>query len=43
MDHTGMVLSFENETGAGQILAYEVFPGILLSCSDFHLERFESD
>ncbi len=36
MDHTqdsGVLLFFENETGNGQILAYEVFPGILLSYS----------
>ncbi len=45
MDRTkesGEVLCFENETGTGQILAHEVFPGILLSYSHFHLERCES-
>ena len=46
MDHGNdcpLRLSFENETGTGQILAYEVFPGILLSYSNFHLERCESN
>ena len=37
-----MRMRFENETGTGQIRAYEVFPGILLSYSDFRLERCES-
>ena len=46
MDHTkdpGVLLCFENETGTGKILAHEVFPGILLSYSDFHLERCETN
>ena len=38
-----MLMKFENETGTGQIMAYEVFPGILLSYSDFQLERCESN
>lgn len=37
-----MLMTFENETGTGRILAYEVFPGILLSYSDFQLECCES-
>lgn len=37
-----MLINFENETGTGQIRTYEVFPGILLSYSDFHLEQCES-
>ena len=40
---SGILLNFENETGTGQIQAHEVFPGILLSYSDFHLERCESN
>ena len=46
MDHTKdseVLLCFENETGTGQILAHEVFPGILLSYSNFHLERCDSN
>ncbi len=46
MDHTKdpeVLLCFENETGTGQIRAYEVFPGVLLSFSRFHLERCESN
>ncbi len=38
-----VLLRFENETGTGQIEAYEVFPGILLSYSNFHLEQCESN
>ncbi len=46
MDHTNdssMVFRFENETGTRQIQAYEVFPGILLSYNNFHLEKCESN
>ena len=45
MEHkedSGALLCSENETGRGQILAHEVFPGILLSCSNFQMERCDS-
>ena len=42
-ENEGMMMRFENETGVGQIQAFEVFPGILLSYSDFELEQCESN
>lgn len=42
-ENESMVMRFENETGVGQIRAFEVFPGILLSYSDFELEQCESN
>ena len=36
------VWQFRNETGDGTMTTYEVFPGVLLSFNDFHMERFES-
>ena len=38
-----ILMKFKNHTGRGQIRAYEVFPGILLSYSDFSLEQYESN
>ncbi len=36
------VWQFRNETGDGTMTTYEVFPGVVLSFNDFHMERFES-
>ena len=36
------VWQFRNETGDGTMTTYEVFPGVMLSFNDFHMERFES-
>lgn len=36
------VWQFRNESGDGTMTAYEVFPGVMLSFNDFHMERFES-
>ena len=38
-----MRMKFENSTGTGTIDAYEVFPGIFLSYSNFKLEKCESN
>ena len=38
-----MQIRFENSTGTGTIDAYEVFPGIFLSYSNFKLEKCESN
>lgn len=36
------VWQFRSETGEGTMTAYEVFPGVMLSFNDFHMERFVS-
>ena len=36
------VWQFRNETGDGTMTTYKVFPGVVLSFNDFHMERFES-
>ena len=36
------VWQFRNETGDGSMTAYEVFPGVMLSFNDFHMERYHS-
>ena len=36
------VWQFRNETGDGTMTVYEVFPGVMLTFNDFHMERFES-
>lgn len=36
------VWQFRNETGDGTITTYEVFPGVIPSFNDFHMERFQS-
>lgn len=36
------VWQFCNETGEGTMTAYEVFPGVMLSFNDFHMERYHS-
>ena len=36
------VWQFRNETGDGTMTAYEVFPGVMLSFNDFHMERYHS-
>ena len=36
------VWQFRNDTGDGTMTAYEVFPGVMLSFNDFHMERYES-
>ena len=42
-DASGKIrMTFNNETGAGTIDCYEVFPGIFISCSAFKLEKCES-
>ena len=33
---------FANGTGDGTMTACDVFPGVVLSFNDFHMERFES-
>ena len=35
------VWQFRNETGDGTMTVYEVFPGVMLSFNDFHMERYE--
>ena len=34
------VWQFRNDTGDGTMTAYQVFPGVLLSFNDFHMERY---
>ena len=34
------VWQFHNESGDGTMTAYEVFPGVMLSFNDFHMERY---
>lgn len=34
------VWQFCNETGEGTMTVYEVFPGVMLSFNDFHMERY---
>lgn len=36
------VWQFRSETGDGTMTVYEVFPGVMLTFNDFHMERFES-
>ena len=36
------VWQFRNETGDGTMTAYDVFPGVILSFNDFHMERYLS-
>ena len=36
------VWQFRNETGDGTMTVYEVFPGVMLSFNDFHMEYYES-
>ena len=36
------VWQFCNETGDGTMTAYTIFPGVMLSFNDFHMEYFES-
>lgn len=36
------VWQFRNETGDGTMTAYELFPGVMLSFNDFHMESFDS-
>ena len=36
------VWQFRNETGDGTMTTYDVFPGVVLSFNDFHMESFES-
>lgn len=36
------VWQFRNETCDGTMTAYEVFPGVMLTFNDFHMERYES-
>lgn len=37
------VWQFRNETGDGTMTAYDVFPGVILSFNDFHMERYHSN
>lgn len=36
------VWQFRNETGDGTMTVYEVFPGVMLTYNDFHMERYRS-
>lgn len=36
------VWQFRNETGEGTMTVYEVFPGVMLSFNDFHMEQYHS-
>ena len=36
------VWQFRNETGEGTMTTYEVFPSVMLSFNDFHMERYDS-
>ena len=36
------VWQFRNESGEGTMTAYEVFPGVMLSFNDFHMEHYHS-
>ena len=36
------VWQFRNESGDGTMTAYEVFPGVMLTYNDFHMERYHS-
>lgn len=36
------VWQLSNETGEGTMTAYEVFPGVMLSFNDFHMENYHS-
>lgn len=35
------VWQFRNETGDGTMTTYQVFPGVMLSFNDFHMERYD--
>ncbi len=37
------VWQFCNETGEGSMTVYEVFPGVMLSFNDFHMEQYQSN
>ena len=37
------VFQFRNETGEGTMTMYEVFPGIMLTFNDFHMQYYESE
>ena len=37
------VCQFRNETGEGTMTIYEVFPGVMLTFNDFHMQYYESD
>lgn len=37
------VFQFRNETGDGTMTCYDVFPGVMLSFNDFHMEYFDSE
>lgn len=41
--HSGdcWVWQFRNETGDGTMTVYQVFPGVMLSLNDFHMERYD--
>ena len=36
------VYQFRNETGEGTITVYDVFPGVMLSFNDFHMNYYDS-
>ena len=36
------VWQFRNESGDGTMTAYDVFPGVMLTFNDFHMERYRS-
>ena len=36
------VWQFRNESGEGTMTTYDVFPGVVLSFNDFHMERYDS-
>lgn len=37
------VWQFRNESGDGTMTAYDVFPGVILSYNDFHMEYYQSN
>ncbi|MCH1983137.1 AraC family transcriptional regulator [Ruminococcus sp. OA3] len=37
------VYQAKNETGEGTMTIYEVFPGVTLTCNDFHMRYFDSE
>ncbi len=36
------VWQFRNETGDGTMTTYDIFPGVMLTFNDFHMERYDS-
>lgn len=36
------VWQFRNETGEGTMTGYDIFPGVMLSFNDFHMEYYDS-